>query len=234
MSERSDIFWGLIIGLVGNLLVSTAFALVEHPEWGLYLNPMYIFSWITFVAYGLFLLFREEKEKKKEEPRELKAKKEEGKKKEKPRTESLIAEYRVLNEAIRRRGSDSLLVNSIMIPSSIAILIFAVQFRRQLGEATLLFNLPVAGFIPLLALLLVIIPYALHWTTKILDEKYFKRIHEIEDELKIKGLRCIHNEIRYETWYNIRRYIRHLFFLALIVIYVCVSIWLFRKGATFF
>jgi len=150
----------------------------------------------------------------------------------KPTDASLIAEYNVLNNAVASRSSAALRLDSIMIPSSIAVLVFAVQFRVELGKALMLKQLgkvPSAGSIPLLALILVVIPFLNHWTANKLDEKYFERINEIEKILCIEGRHSIYNNIRDKRWFKIRLKMWKIFFGLLILVYLAVSAWLFYR-----
>lgn len=153
-------------------------------------------------------------------------KKEEEETLEKHDNESLIAEYKVLNEAIQKRGSDCLLVDSIMIPSSLVIVTFAIRFRNDLGVDRL-FHLPIAGYITLLALLLVGFPYYLWCTTTKIDNICFDRIHEIEKLLHIKGNLLIREKTKCKTWYKIRKHMWHVFFIIFIIAYVVTAFWLF-------
>lgn len=155
----------------------------------------------------------------------IKAKKEDD---EKTDTNSLIAEYRVLNEAVWRRGRDSLVVNSIMIPASLAIVTFAIRFRSDLGR-NILFSLPNAGFVPLVSLILIFIPYFLWYITTKLDNICFNRIYEIEDILHIKGNKWVLEQINCKTWYKVRRHMWHVFYLLLIGTYLFTAYWLFRE-----
>lgn len=123
-----------------------------------------------------------------------------GDEKERPSEASLIAEYRVFNRALESRGSDTLLVESIMIPLAIAILTFAVEFEEKLGEVRIFPCLQLAGFIPIMALSLILISYLMHLTTNKLDDIYFDRIHEIEGMLQIQGHNPIRNKIKRKTW----------------------------------
>ena len=225
MAKRSDLFWGLVIGLVGNLLVSTAFALVEHPEWSPYLNPVYILSWIAFVVFCSVLLFRKDRCEK-AEPKKHETRKE-GDEKE-PDIKSLIAEYQVLNKVVNRRGSDTLLVDSIMIPSSLIVVLFAIEFKESLG-ISILFNVPNAGFVPLLSLMLIMIPYILWWTSTKLDKICFDRMCAIEKELHIKGHQYIRERTRCKIWLKVRRNMWHVFFLLFIGTYIFTAWWLFRE-----
>lgn len=146
---------------------------------------------------------------------------------EKPETKSLIAEYGVLNEAIWRRGRDSLVVNSIMIPASLAIVTFGVEFRSQL-ERNILTDLPNAGFVPIVSLILVVIPYLLWYTSTILDNICLDRIHKIEDRLHIKGNKWILEQTKCNTWIKLRRHMWHVLFWSLIIGYLFAAYWLFR------
>ena len=147
---------------------------------------------------------------------------------EKPDTKSLIAEYQVLNEAIWRRDQVSLLVNSIMIPATLGIVTFAIRFRSELGR-NILFDLPNAGFVPLVSLILILIPYLLWWTSAKLDNICFDRIHEIEGILCIKGHQSVLERIKCNTWYKFRCHMWHFIFLLFLGAYVFTAYWLFRE-----
>ena len=144
------------------------------------------------------------------------------------RREVLFVEYRTLNEAIRSRGREFLLATSIMIPSSLLVVIFAITNREQLGESVHLGHQPVAAFIPLIALALVLIPYVLYLTTKELDDLCFERIKEIEAHLGIKGHRRIYEKATKHWWFRFRRdYLWHIFFLMWIAAYTFTAFRLF-------
>ena len=149
-------------------------------------------------------------------------------KKEEERREALFAEYRTLNEAIRSRGREHLLATSIMIPSSLLVVIFAITNREQLGESVHLGHQPVAAFIPLIALALVLIPYVLYLTTKELDDLCFERIKEIEAYLGIKGHHWIYEKATRYWLFRLRRdYLWHIFFLMWVAAYIFTAYWLF-------
>lgn len=218
---------GLLTGVVGNLWVYHFSRWLERhfaPDWDIafyiasILFALWLFFFIRYILHGL----------KKSTPKRKEKSKGEKESKGKADTQSLIAEYRALNEATQRRGSDTLLVDSIMIPSSLVIVIFAIQFRTELGKSIFV-NLPVAGFVPLLALLLVVAPYILWWTTTKLDNMCFDRMCEIEKELKIKGYRYIRERTKCTTWMKIRRNMWHVLFWLFIISYIVTSYWLFRE-----
>jgi len=123
-------------------------------------------------------------------------------------------------------GRDNLIVNSIMIPASLAIVTFAVQFRSELGRS-IIFDSSTAGFIPLLNLILVIIPYVLWRTSTILDDVCLNRIHEIEAILDIRGNRWIREHTRCNIWIKLRRNMWHIVYWFLIGTYVFTAYWLF-------
>jgi len=107
------------------------------------------------------------------------------------------------------------------------VVTFALSQRKQLGETA--FGLPVAGFVPLLALIPVIFSYVLYETTVRLDNLCFRRIHEIEKELGIKGHRYVYEAVSNTSWYRIRRWTWPVFFWTLIIIYIYTSYWLFIR-----
>jgi hypothetical protein len=143
--------------------------------------------------------------------------------------DALIEEYRALNNAVEARGSNALLLDSIMIPSSLLLVSFAVSHRVSLGESHI-YGLPVAGFIPIITLSLLIVPYLFHYTSKKLDDVCFDRMHKIEAELKMKGGHAyMHKMIKDTWWYKVRENMWHVLFWFLIVAYIAISIWLFRE-----
>lgn len=147
---------------------------------------------------------------------------------EKPDTKSLIAEYQVLNEAIWRRGRANWLMIYLVIPATLGIVIFAIQFRSNLG-VNILTGLPNAGFVPLVSLILILISYFECWTSTILEKICFARLSEIEDILHIKGHQYILEQIKRKTWFKVRRKEWHIIFPFFIVAYVITAIWLFRE-----
>ena len=76
---------------------------------------------------------------------------------------SLRELYRVLNETLIGREKNALFVDSIILPLSVGIVTFAIKERSNFGIG--IFDLPVAGFIPILTLFLVLFPFALHIQT---------------------------------------------------------------------
>lgn len=152
----------------------------------------------------------------------------EGKKEENEKAKNLRELYHVLNEFVRGREKNALFVDSIMIPLSILILTYAITNRTSFGRSII--GVPVAGFIPILTLILVLIPYALHYTATKVDTIYFDHIHKIEKELGIEayGHQSIYNQFRKTRWGRLRRRVWHWFFIALIIVYISVSIWLFK------
>ena len=140
--------------------------------------------------------------------------------------EGLIAEYHVLNEAVWRRGQDNLIVNSIMIPASLAIVTFSIEFRSYL-ERSMFTGLPNAGFIPLLSLVLIAIPYVLWYTSTVIDKVCFCRIHQIEDALNIKGNKWVRKQLRCNLWIKLRSNLWHIIYWFLIATYLFIAFWLF-------
>ena len=156
----------------------------------------------------------------------MKAKKENE---EEPDTKSLIAEYQVLNEAIWRRGRDNLLVISIVIPATLGLVVFAIQFRGELGENIFFTDLPNAGFVPLASLILILISNFWCLTSTTLDNICFERLREIEDILHIEGHKYILEQIECNTWFKIRRNIWHFILPLFIIAYAFTAFWLFRE-----
>ena len=145
------------------------------------------------------------------------------------RKDVLIEEYRNLNKTIENRRSSALLLDSIMIPSSLLLVSFAISNRLNLG-ISLIYNLPVAGFVPLLTLSLIIVPYFFHYSSNKLDAVCFDRIQEIEDELEMEGGNLyVFKMIEDTCWYKCRKNMWHVVYWFLMVAYLFVSIWLFRE-----
>jgi len=139
VTSRSDLFWGLIIGLVGNLLVSTAFALIEHPEWSLYLNPLYISSWIAFVGFCILLLFRKNKCKDGETEKVEKAKKKieeeqplDGSLDKETLREYLFEEAEIIQDIISRMANNSFWIKGWSVTLIVASLLFKGVFPHHL------------------------------------------------------------------------------------------------------
>jgi hypothetical protein len=140
----------------------------------------------------------------------------------------LLEEYNVLNQANNSRWSDTLLVDSIMIPSSLLTISWALIERNTLGWIDIAgFRIPLAGVLPILALTLIFIAYMTHLSTSKLDDFYIKRIEKIEDLLKISGHTFIHNKVREKKWWKIRLKSYHVFFWILIISYILFTIFLF-------
>jgi len=151
------------------------------------------------------------------------------KKEETEKKKNLRELYRVLNETLNSREKNTLFVDSIMLPLSIGIVTYTIEHRTSFGMSII--GKPVAGFIPILTLLLVLIPYALHYTAMKVDDIYFDHIHKIEKELGIEdfGHQSIYNQFEKTRRGKLRHRIWHWFFIALIIAYIFISIWLFLK-----
>jgi uncharacterized membrane protein YqjE len=146
----------------------------------------------------------------------------------KPKTDSLIAEYEVMNEYVFRRENNTLLANSIMISATLLIVTFAVQNRDKLGMNILL-NLPNAGFVPILGAVLILSLYFLWLTSSAIDGICFGRIHQIEDILHIEGTQFVYEKAKTRIWFRARRNFWHPIFLLFIGVYVFTAWWLFRQ-----
>lgn len=144
------------------------------------------------------------------------------------KAKSLRELYHVLNETLSNREKNNLFVDSIMIPLSIVIITYAITNRTSFGISII--GVPIAGFIPILTLILILIPYALHFTASKVDTIYFDHIHDIEVELGIEayGHLSILDQFKETRWGKLRHRVWHWFFIALIIVFICVSIWLFK------
>jgi len=154
----------------------------------------------------------------------------EGEREENEMAKNLRELYHVLNETVSNREKNTLFVDSIMIPLSIVIITYAITNRTSFGMSII--GVPIAGFIPILTLILILIPYALHSTAIKVDTIYFDHIHKIEKELGIEayGHQSIYNQFAETRWGRLRRRVWHWFFIALIIAYISVSIWLFKDS----
>jgi len=209
--------WGVGLALAIQVLYN---GINEYPDlsrgfWFGLVIECFILAILMLIKGGSLAVERKEEMKTKEEAK-------------KPDNDSLIAEYQVLNKAVQRRGSDTLLVDSIMIPSSLALVTFAIQFRNELGRNNLT-GLPNALFIPLLSLILILIPYLLWCTSTKLDNICFDRMCEIEKDLHIKGHQYIRERTKCRIWFKIRRNMWHVFFLLFIGAYLFTAYWLFTE-----
>jgi hypothetical protein len=139
----------------------------------------------------------------------------------KPDDESLIAEYTALNDATWARGNNNLLVFSIIIPATLAAVLFTIQFRGSLGMT---FAIPNAVFIPLACSLLIFVSKYELWTSQKIDNVCFDRLVEIEKELRIGGNTYVRNHIKEEKWYRIRKNL-WLFVLAFFMILYLIIAW---------
>jgi len=161
--------------------------------------------------------------KEEEQKEELKDKEKDERK---PDTQSMIAEYRVLNEAIWRRGRDNILMIALIIPATLGLVTFAIQSRGTLGLNDFT-GLSTAGFVPLVSLALIIFSYIWVITSTKLDNICFERIHKIEDILGIEGHRFILERLKCKTWFKVRRNMWHLIFPLFIIAYLFTAYWLF-------
>lgn len=119
----------------------------------------------------------------------------------KPELQSLIAEYKALNDAVWNRGNNNLLIFSIMIPATLTAILFTIEFRTSLGTT---FGLPNAGFVPLACLMLIFVSFFELWTSQRIDKICFDRLGEIEYDLRIKGNSFVYCNIEQKPWYFIR------------------------------
>jgi len=146
----------------------------------------------------------------------------------KPKTDSLIAEYEVLNEYVHKREDGTLLANSIIISATLFVVTFAIQNRNNLGMS-FFFNVPIAGFIPIISTVLIFVLYFLWGTSSAVDNVCFGRIHEIENILHIEGTGYVLKNVENKWWYGPRRNLWHIVFILFIGVYLFTAIWLFRQ-----
>ena len=142
--------------------------------------------------------------------------------------ENLRLEYQVLNDTVNRRYRDMLLVESIMIPSTLVLVTFAVKYRNELGLNIFINGLKNAGFVPLISLLLLVFILILRITTNKMNDISFKRQNEIEPELHIKGHHYIREQVKGKVWFKLRWCMWYLIFILLIGVYAFTTWWLFR------
>ena len=113
----------------------------------------------------------------------------------------LLAEYRMLHDSINRRNLITHTINSIVLPSSIILLGVAIEFQKTLNEAVG-FNL--SGILPLLSAILMFASLFYTGTSWKTNEFSWNRVHEIEEELGIKGHRYVYSKIRHTWWWRAR------------------------------
>ena len=159
---------------------------------------------------------------------EIKKKEREGNENKKPDIKSQIAEYKVLNDQVLRRGQNNLTVFSIMIPVTLTAVLFAINFKEQLGKIA---GLNLAGFIPLLCFAYSIYFYVEFYTSKRINKISFERIDALERELNIEGNRFVYDRLMNDPTehkaYFIRTRIRHVGSLLFMVLYVLMTLYLF-------
>lgn len=182
---------------------------------------------IVFIFTILILKLRKLPTDKKEESEINEEQKEKKKDKGEPDTVCLIAEYTVLNDTVNRRYRDMLLVESIMIPSTLTIVVFAVLYRNDFGMNFL--SLPNSGFVPLIGAILLCFLGFLRWTTNKINDISFKRQNEIEQQLHIKGHHYIREQVKCKVWFKPRWRMWYLIFILLIGVYLVTMLWLFRE-----
>ena len=142
--------------------------------------------------------------------------------------ENLRVEYQVLNDTVNRRYSDVLIVESVIIPLSLAIVTFAIIYRTEL-KTSIFVGLPIAGFIPLLSFILILFLYFSWYTTKKINDISFERMCEIEKLLHLKGHQYVKEQIKGKTWFKVRWFMWHFIFLFLMAMYLFTAYWLFRE-----
>ena len=142
--------------------------------------------------------------------------------------ENLRVEYQVLNDTVNRRYSDVLIVESVMIPLSLAIVTFAIIYRTEL-KTSIFVGLPIAGFIPLLSFILISFLYFSWYTTKKINDISFERMRKIEKLLHLKGHQYVQEQIEGKTWFKVRWFMWHFIFLFFIATYLFTAYWLFRE-----
>lgn len=146
--------------------------------------------------------------------------------KEKSNRKALITEYKVLNTAMRSRNSYALLLDSIMIPSSLLLVWYSVVHRGDLGIANIV-DLPLAGFLSLLTISLIIVSGFYHITSNRINDVCYSRIEEIEENLKIEGNTYVYKKIRNSWWFKVRENMWIFLFFFLAIVYSFISYWNF-------
>lgn len=140
-----------------------------------------------------------------------------------PDIRSKIAEYQLLNNQISKRGQNNLTIFSVMTTVTLTAVFFAFQLKDSLGGF--------AGYIPVLSFWLILNFYIEFYTSKRVNDICFKRVHVLEDELRIKGNQYVHDILKNDPtenrWYWVRTKIRHVVSFSLMIIYVAAAIYLF-------
>lgn len=161
---------GFLTGIIGNIWVYYFSKWLEkrYPSldwnWVFYVSTIIFVLWVIFWIRYIFRGVRRCSTNKKEE-----TKKTEIDKKKEPEEASLIAEYQILNEFLEKRRSNTLLVMSIMLPSSLLIAGFAINQKGNF----------LAVLASILAWIWVLVSWIFYHTKNKLDEICWKRIHDI-------------------------------------------------------
>ena len=151
---------------------------------------------------------------------------------------ALLEEYRQLNEEVRNRGQTFALVQSILITSSILIFTTTLNHSTQIINVVLVNPPPPSLIISMLyyikssilsscisvlaAFSLVLIACLMEYTTRKLDDIFFERIHELEEQLSIiGGHHMLREKIKKEWYYKLRRALWPLIFTTLLLYYLC-------------
>jgi hypothetical protein len=134
--------------------------------------------------------------------------------------QNLQAEYRMLNDAIWKRGQSVWLVNSVLIPSSILIILEATIYRESIGNMA-------SGIISLLSVLLSMYCLLFYASSEEVNKICFERIHAIEHDLGMPpsaGNTLIRDEVRRRWWYPVRNYQWYVFLIILVVVNVHIAV----------
>jgi len=132
----------------------------------------------------------------------------------KARISALKMEYRELTEAIRHRGRQYLLLESILISG--ALVATAALIRDPINDQPF-----VAKGTLVAAISMVIIGWLLHLTTGKLDKKFWARVHTIETQLGIQGHNKLYKEeIQKKWWFRLRTILWHSLFTILTFFFI--------------
>ena len=114
--------------------------------------------------------------------------------------EILLAEYKMLHDSITRRSAQLNTIDAIFLPSSIVIVIAAIEFREKIDK---FFSCKAAGLLPLLATIVLITLYFIGYSTTRTNSVSWNRIHDIEQILGIKGERYVYSVVRSTWWWRV-------------------------------
>ena len=107
--------------------------------------------------------------------------------------EKLLAEYKMLHDSLTRRSRNAHILYSILLPSSILIVALTIEFSENINN---IFSFNASGLLPLFSLTVLIALFLDSYRTEETNRIAWNRIHEIEQNLGIKGERYVYSKIK--------------------------------------